>query len=68
MAKVKEEEKTLKTSEARRRANLKYQRKFVHASINMPRELREKLNEYCDENGTSVQRLVLDYLESLVKE
>ena len=55
-----------KYAESRARANLKYQRKFAHVSINVPRDVREKAAEYCDQHGTSLNKLINEYLEALV--
>ena len=57
-----------KSSEALKRAVLKYQQKFVHASINIDRDLRDRVNEYCRENETSMTKLITEYLERLVNE
>lgn len=57
---------TKKSTESQIKASLKYQRKFAHVSINMDRDLREEVARYCEENGTSLQKLVNDYLGQLV--
>ena len=57
-----------KTSEAQKRAMLKYQRKFIHVSINMTKELRQKVSEYCDMHGISLNQIVVTYLEKLIEE
>ena len=56
------------TTEAQRRAMAKYQKKFVHTGINFEREFRDKVSAYCDRHGTSLGRLVTEYLEKLLAE
>ena len=61
-------EEVKKISEAQKRAMKKYQQKFVHATFNIDRDLRDKVNEYCVANGTSMGKVITQYLERLVSE
>lgn len=54
-------------TEAQKAAMMRYQRKFVHTAINIEREKRDRIQEYCKRHNTSLTTLLNEFLDGLLE-